>query len=70
MSVRIVFRLKRVAMSLGSMITKARRDAGFSIDDLSDATKQINSLIVVAKRMLVAIFEILQRNSILMHNHF
>jgi cytoskeletal protein RodZ len=25
-------------MSLGSMITKARKDAGFSIDDLSDAT--------------------------------
>ena len=25
-------------MSLGSMLTKARKDAGFSIDDLSDAT--------------------------------
>jgi cytoskeletal protein RodZ len=25
-------------MSLGSMITKARKDAGFSVDDLSDAT--------------------------------
>ncbi|MTA26859.1 MAG: DUF4115 domain-containing protein, partial [Actinobacteria bacterium] len=32
-------------MSLGSMITKARRDAGFSIDDLSDATNIRSALL-------------------------
>jgi cytoskeletal protein RodZ len=32
-------------MSLGSMITKARKDAGFSVDDLSDATNIRGSLL-------------------------